>query len=215
MSASHSPSNWKVFALFGAAVLLAVTGTLLLVLDPGRTAPRTDPPASSAEQPKPAAPQDVRPPAPTPPAQSPAAAEPEPATPDRVPPKAAETARRFVIVWGSHDARRDSSFSAAGRRAAVYATDELARQLSDPGQRSARLWQQWVTDQTRVTCAVDRVAIPDGAPPPTVTRAYVRVLFTCTSRTADQQPTRSHDQLALEMHRLPAGMWRVGALIDA
>ncbi|ATM24751.1 hypothetical protein SMD44_p10252 (plasmid) [Streptomyces alboflavus] len=157
----------------------------------------------------------MRPLAPTLPAQSPAAAETEPATPDPVPPKAAETARRFVTAWGSHDARRDTSFSAAGRRAAVYATDELARQLRDPGQRSARLWQQWVTAQTRVTCAVDHVARPDGAPAPTATRAYARVLFTCTSRATGQRPTRSPDQLALEMHRLPAGTWRVGALINA
>ncbi|MFC7992173.1 hypothetical protein ACFUV2_22965 [Streptomyces pilosus] len=208
-------SPWKIFVLFAAAALLAITGILLLVVDPGR-APSAEPGTATASPgPLSSAPSTSSEPTPT--AQDTAAEEQELSAPESVPPKAADTARRFVLAWASHDARpgHDVSFSDAGRRAATYATDELAAQLREPGDRSTRLWQQWLADETRVTCAVDRVATPDGAPAATSERAYVRVLYTCTTRAAGQPATRSHDQLALEMHHEPAGAWRVAAIVNA
>ncbi|MCX4682311.1 hypothetical protein OG413_44830 [Streptomyces sp. NBC_01433] len=217
MSALKNPSTWKVPVLFAAAALLAVTGVLLLAVDPGRTAPRADRPAPSAPPAEPSTPEaePTRPSAPA--AQDTTAPDEELSASQAVPPKAAETARSFVTAWASHDARpgRDASFSDAGRRAAAYATDGFADRLRDPGDRSIRLWQQWVTDKTHVTCAIDRVATPDGAPAATAARAYVRVLYTCTTHSAGQQPARSHEQIALELHHVPTGAWRVGALVNA
>ncbi|MFC8442610.1 hypothetical protein ACFUJT_31170 [Streptomyces griseoincarnatus] len=212
-SEKSSPS--KIFVLFAAAALLAITGILLLVVDPGR-APSAEPGTTTAS-PGPLSSTPSTSSEPTPTAQDTAAEEQEPSAPESVPPKAADTARRFVLTWASHDARpgHDVSFSDAGRRAATYATDELAAQLREPGNRSTRLWQQWLADRTRVTCAVDRVATPDGAPVATSERAYVRLLYTCTTRAAGQPATRSHDQLALEMHHMPAGAWRVAAIVNA
>lgn len=209
-------SPWKIFVLFAAAALLAITGILLLVVDPGRAAPSAEPGTATAS-PGPLSSTPSTSSEPTPTAQDTAAEEQEPSAPESVPPKAADTARRFVLAWASHDARpgHDVSFSDAGRRAATYATDELAAQLREPGDRSTRLWQQWLADETRVTCAVDRVATPDGAPAATSERAYVRLLYTCTTRAAGQPATRSHDQLALEMHHVPAGAWRVAAIVNA
>ncbi|MET7604907.1 hypothetical protein ABZS96_20750 [Streptomyces avermitilis] len=212
---SENTSTGKAFALFAAAALLAISGILLLVVDTGRPASRAALPTPSASstdtsevQPDPAS-------SPTPSPQDTAVPDESPAV--SVPPKAAKTARQFATAWASHDASpgQDTSFSDAGRRAAAYATADLAAQLRDPGDRSTRLWQQWVADKTRVTCAVDRVAAPDGAPVPTTSRAFVRVLYTCTAYSAGQQPTRSPDQLALEMHLAPSGAWRVGALVNA
>ncbi|MFJ6438227.1 hypothetical protein [Streptomyces sp. NPDC091416] len=66
-----------------------------------------------------------------------------------------------------------------------------------------------------MTCTVDHVATPDGAPAATAAQAYVRVLYTCTARTADRPDIRTHDQLALEMRHAPAGPWRVAAIMNA
>ncbi|MFC8944133.1 MULTISPECIES: hypothetical protein [Streptomyces] len=209
-------SPWKIFVLFAAAALLAITGILLLVVDPGRAAPSAEPGTATAS-PGPLSSTPSTSSEPTPTAQDTAAEEQEPSAPETVPPKAADTARRFVLAWASHDARpgHDVSFNDAGRRAATYATDELAAQLREPGDRSTWLWQQWLADESRVTCAVDRVATPDGAPAATSERAYVRLLYTCTTRGAGQPATRSHDQLALEMRHEPAGAWRVAAIVNA
>jgi hypothetical protein len=211
---AENPGTWKVVVIFASAALMAVAGILLLVVDPGHTVPRAAPTTPSAAAPSMTQPEPSS--ASIPVTEDTAASDEEPA-PDSIPPKAAETARRFVTAWASHDARpgHDSSFSDAGRRAAAYATAELASQLRDPGDRSMRLWQQWVTDRTRVNCAIDRIATPDGAPSATATRAFVRVLYTCATHAAGRQPTRSHEQLALEMRRIRAGAWRVGALVNA
>ncbi|MGW1496359.1 hypothetical protein [Streptomyces sp. NPDC002402] len=213
---SVNTSTGKVVALFAAAALLATIGILLLVTDPDRPASRAaaPKPQPSATDTSEAQPEPAGSPAPS---TGGTAAPNEAPAPASVPPKAAETARQFAIAWASHDASpgHDTSFSDAGRRAAAYATADLAAQLREPGERSTRLWQQWVADKTRVTCAIDRVATPDGAPAPTTTRAFVRVLYTCTTHSAGHQPTSSPDQLALEMHLASAGAWRVGALVNA
>ncbi|MDX5563306.1 hypothetical protein PYK79_08530 [Streptomyces sp. ID05-04B] len=208
---------WKIFVLFAAAALLAITGILLLVVDRGRAAPSAEPDTAAASPGPTSSAPSTSSAGPTPTSQDTAAAEREPSAPGAVPPEAANTARRFVLAWASHDARpgHDVSFSDAGRRAAAYATDELAAQLREPGDRSTRLWQQWLADKTRVNCVVDRVAAPDGAPAATSERAYVRLLYTCTTRAAGQPATRSHDQLAVEMHHAPAGAWRVAAIVNA
>ncbi|MEU2354530.1 hypothetical protein ABZ599_16435 [Streptomyces misionensis] len=216
VSQPHASSSWKVFALFAAAVLLAVAGILLLITFPGRQG-SAEPPIATATSQGPSTTPRTAPAASKSALRHTAPLDQAPSASGFVPPEAADTARRFVVAWASHDASpgHDTSFSDAGRRAAVYATDELATQLRDPGSRSARLWQQWVADKTRMSCTVDRVAIPDGAPAATVTRVYVRVLYTCTNRSAGRPVTRSHEQLALEMHRDPSGAWRVGAIVNA
>lgn len=216
-SQPEKSGSWKIFALFAAAALLAITGILLLVVDRGRVAPSAEPDTAAASPGPASSAPSTSSARPTPTSQGTAAAEQEPSAPGAVPPEAADTARRFVLAWASHDARpgHDVSFGDAGRRAATYATDEFAAQLRDPGDRSTRLWQQWTADKARVTCVVDRVATPDGAPSATTTRAYVRLLYTCTTRAAGQPATRSHDQLALEMRHEPAGAWRVAAIVNA
>ncbi|MFE9137847.1 hypothetical protein [Streptomyces sp. NPDC007355] len=213
----EKPSAWKIFVLFAAAALLAITGILLLVVDPGRAAPSAEPGTAAASPGPFSSTPSTSSAEPTSTPQGTAAPEQESSAPGSVPPKAADTARRFVLAWASHDARpgHDVSFSDAGVRAAAYATDEFAAQLREPGDRSTRLWQQWTADKARVTCVVDRVATPDGAPSATTTRAYVRLLYTCTTRAAGQPATRSHDQLALEMRHEPAGAWRVAAIVNA
>lgn len=215
---SEKSSAGKIFLLFAAAVLLAITGIMLLVGSPSRAASSAEPdPATASPEPLTSTPSTSSA-EPTLPSQDTAAEDQELVTPGSVPPKAGATARRFVLAWASHDARpgHDVAFSDAGRRAATYATAELAAQLRELGDRSTWLWQQWLADKTRVACAVDRVALPDGAPPATATRAYVRLLYSCTTRAAGQPAIRSHDQqLAVEMHHEPAGVWRVAALVNA
>ncbi|MFM9462853.1 hypothetical protein ACKI1K_08355 [Streptomyces scabiei] len=215
---SETPSTWTVLALFAAAALLAITGFLLL-LGSGPTIPDAIPSTSSKPSNLSAAPSAAQP-QPTGsavrPEQETTAADEAPARPS-IPVNAAEIARRFVLAWAAHDARpgHDTSFSDASRRAAAYATDELAAQLRGASERSAYLWQQWVSDETRVACSIDRVTTPDGAPAPTETQAYARVLYTCTTHTADRRSTRSPDQLALEMNRTVTGAWQVSAIVNA
>ncbi|MFE3559858.1 hypothetical protein ACFXKW_34125 [Streptomyces sp. NPDC059193] len=131
-----------------------------------------------------------------------------------VPAELSSLARTFVEAWSSHDARqgKDVAYSDAARRAAAYASPELADQLSASTPGTARQWKRWSDAQAQVTASVSDVLIPDGAPAPTADLAYLRVHYAVTVTPAGAQPTRDEEQVALEARRQPSGKWCVVAL---
>jgi hypothetical protein len=212
------PRSAGTVAVFAASALLASIGIGLL-LNPPSAAHR------SAAQPAPAAsrePSAVIPPTATPVTSptaiaSPAAGVPPTQTPLALPEPIAAAARAFTVAWVSHDARpgHDSSFNDAARRAATYASKQLAAQLTTSSPGAARQWDQWTTQQARVTARITKTAVPDGAPAPTSDTAYVRVRYRLTVTPATGRPTTTDQQVALELQRDQAGTWLVTALPNA
>ncbi|MER5549947.1 hypothetical protein ABT072_48070 [Streptomyces sp. NPDC002589] len=207
-------------ALFVAAAVLAAVGVTLLLGLHG-----AEHPAASHSTPPTAAPSATAtgsrsgsaPPARTPPvdepSKSPAIAEPSP-----LPTPIQEAARAFTTAWASHDARpgRDTSFDDASRRAAAYAAGDLAEDLRThtSGSAGARQWLNWKADRVRVTAAVQRVSLPDGAPAPTPSTAFARVLYRVTATPENGQAVSSDQQVALKLRLGDNGTWRVIGLPD-
>ncbi|MEU0111937.1 hypothetical protein ABZ313_42260 [Streptomyces sp. NPDC006251] len=216
--ASGRPSTAGTIALFAAAALLAAVGVALLLGQdktprPDGTAaspsPSNPPAAAGARQP--GEPAGDPPPATATPSVSRA---PDSASPGALPREAADVARKFTIAWASHDARRDASFSDAGRRAAAYASGDLAADLREASTRSAHQWQEWKATGTRVTAKVTGVELPDGAPAPSNGLAYARVFYDLVVAPEHGTAQHSTDQLALELRQGSSG-WRVTALPNA
>ena len=76
-------------------------------------------------------------------------------------------------------------------------------------------WAQWRAGKATVTAAVQRTGVPDGAPAPTATTAYVRVEFTQTVRpTAGAgEPTVTTNALNLLVSKAADGRWLVAQLL--
>jgi len=103
-----------------------------------------------------------------------------PARPAAVlPAEAVRVASAYVSTANTHDARpgRDRSFLDSYLRARQYLTPKLFALVSAPSRRGDYQWTQWLRAQATVAVDVQRVAVPDGAPLPTATTAYVRVQF--------------------------------------
>ncbi|WP_225887617.1 hypothetical protein [Streptomyces canus] len=209
------PRAAGTIALFVAAAVLAVLGVALLVTpadtspsDGAIAAPSTTNRAIPATEEEPASPQ--------PSATAPSSTSPTPSTTSTaaLPPEAADVAREFTIAWASHDARRDTSFSDAGGRAAAYASGDLATDLRETNTRSAHQWQEWKATGTRVTAKVTGVELPDGAPAPSNHLAYARVFYDLVVAPEKKAAQHSREQLALELRQDSSG-WRVTALPNA
>jgi hypothetical protein len=106
---------------------------------------------------------------------------PPPATrsPVPVPAGAAAVATGYVTTANAHDARpgKDRGFLDSYVRARPYLTPQLYALVTAPSRRGDYEWAQWRQAQATVAVQVQRVALPDGAPVPTATTAYVRVQF--------------------------------------
>jgi hypothetical protein len=103
-----------------------------------------------------------------------------PARPAAVlPAEAVRVATAYVKTVNTHDARpgKDRGFLDSYRRARQYLTPELFALVTAPSRRGDYQWGQWQRAQATVAVEVQRVAVPDGAPLPTATTAYVRVQF--------------------------------------
>jgi hypothetical protein len=164
---------------------LLVTVALLAPRGVGSTASgallagRPDPPAGTETG-------GVTPPATIPPATGlpgTTGAPPGPTVPPRpaavLPAQAARVASGYVSTVHTHDARpgKDRAFLDSYRRARQYLTPELFALVTAPSRRGDYLWGQWQRAQATVAVEIQRVAVPDGAPLPTATTAYVRVQF--------------------------------------
>lgn len=130
-------------------------------------------------------------------------------------PRAAATG--YVTTANAHDARpgHDHDFADAYRRARRYLTAELYAQVTAPNTRGDFLWNTWVAQQATVTVRVDRVAVPDGAPVPTATTAYVRVRFTqrITPTVGDSRPSSTPGEITMITRRQSDGHWLVAQLL--
>ena len=131
--------------------------------------------------------------------------------------KPAAVARDYVTTANSHDARpgKDRAFLDAYARAQPYVTAQLYAQISAPSRRGDYLWTQWVQRQATVTVEVLGVAVPDGAPAPTASTAYVRVQFrqVVTPHVPGAGPTRTDGAMNLVVSKDRAGDWLVSRLL--
>ncbi|WSM80765.1 hypothetical protein OIE78_34380 (plasmid) [Streptomyces cellulosae] len=209
------PRTAGTIALFAAAALLAVLGVALLVT-PAAPPPSVNaiPAPSGTNRPTTAA--EGQPARPQPSPTEPTAASPTPntASTGTLPSDVVEVARKFTTAWASHDARRDTAFSDAGRRAAAYASGDLATDLREASIRPAHQWQEWKATGTRVTASVTGVELPDGAPAPSNGLAYARVFYDLVVAPEHGTAQRSTEQIALELRQGSSG-WRVTALPNA
>jgi hypothetical protein len=134
----------------------------------------------------------------------------------------ARVAAGYVRTANSHDARpgRDRGFVDSYVRARPYLTAQLYALVSAPSRRGDYLWAQWTAAEASVSVSVLRVAVPDGAPAPTATSAYIRVLFrqvvtphVAGAGTATATATASVDAVSLVATRGSDGTWRVSRLL--
>jgi hypothetical protein len=123
----------------------------------------------------------------------------------------------YVTTSGSHDARpgADRSFLDSYRRTRPYVTGALFREVTADSRRGDYEWAQWVAGKATVTVRVQRTGVPDGAPAPTATTAYVQVVFTQTVRpTAGAgEPTVTTNALNLLVSKAADGRWLVARLL--
>jgi hypothetical protein len=129
----------------------------------------------------------------------------------------AAAARAYVIAANSHDARpgKDRGFLDSYVRARPYVTPRLYAVIAAPSRRGDYLWAQWSKAQATVTVEVLKIAVPDGAPVPTPTTAYVRVQFHLR---VTQHATGGHvadtvDAVSLVVDKDQHGSWLVSRLL--
>ncbi|WP_328372940.1 hypothetical protein OG800_49365 (plasmid) [Streptomyces sp. NBC_00445] len=117
-------------------------------------------------------------------------------------------------AWTGHDARpgRDASYNDAARRAAAHADHDLAAQLPRTTPGTTRQWQQWSADKAQVSATITRIAVPDGAPPPSADTAWVRVRYRLTVTPATGSASATDEAVVLKLQRSTAGSWLVTAL---
>lgn len=136
--------------------------------------------------------------------------------PKPVPAPVDEAARAFATAWASHDARpgRDSSFEDASRRAAAYASGDLAEDLRThtSGSAGTQQWLSWKDRQVQVTVTVLRVSLPDGAPASSEDSSFARVIYRLKESPAKGPAAESEGHVALKLRRGADGSWRVVGL---
>jgi len=124
----------------------------------------------------------------------------------------------YVVAANSHDARpgRDRAFTDSYARARPYVTAQLYRQImaADP-RRGDYQWGQWLAGKATVTVKVIATGVPDGAPAPTATTAYVRVQFRQTVQPTAGAAGRTStvDALNMLVARGPDRRWLVSQLL--
>lgn len=140
--------------------------------------------------------------------------------PDPVLPEAAASvAVGYTQTVNSHDARsgKDHEFLDSYRRATPFVTSELYDKITADRRSGDVQWTQWTAQQAIVTVHIDRVAVPDGAPLPTSTKAYVRVRFTqiVTPHTGGAKPSSNPGEVTLVAEHQQNGRWLVSELLVA
>lgn len=179
----------RVIGLLAVPALVAVA----LAAGPMRDRPATDPDAGLAGGAATASPNSrlsttPRPtgPRPTvlPGTTGPAIPVPPPVPVFRLTQDQAAPAVGYVTASGTHDARpgADTSFLDSYQRTKPYVTGGLFREVTADSRRGDYEWAQWLAGKATVGVRVLRTGVPDGAPAPTATTAYIRVVFTQTVR---------------------------------
>jgi hypothetical protein len=134
-----------------------------------------------------------------------------------IPAAAVRVATGYVQTANAHDARpgRDSGFLDSYLRARPYLTPQLFTLVSTPSQRGDYQWAQWQQAQATVSVQVQRVAVPDGAPLPTASTAYVRVVFrqVVTAHAAGASGGTVTGEVTLVASRSGTGGWLVSQLL--
>ena len=172
------------------------------VLAGGRSAA---PPAATGTGPRPSGlPGTTGPPTPLPPRPAPT---PEPAQ--------RAVAVGYVTAANSHDARpgRDRAFADSYARTRPYLTDELFRQVTASSRRGDYEWAQWLRQEAVVRVEVVAVGVPDGAPAPTATTAYVRVQFRQVVQPVSGGEQATDGAATLLVSRDRSGKWLVSRLL--
>ncbi|MFB8291280.1 hypothetical protein [Kitasatospora purpeofusca] len=216
-----SPRSQKMAtaALFATAVVLTVTGVLLLAVVPSHDRAPQQPAAAARTEAASSQPSAVHTSSglPFPGASASSVATGEPEQHVVIPAAVEQVARRFVTAWASHDARpgRDTGFEDAGRRASAVASPDLGADLSSPRPAAARRWEELRSQQAQVVAEVIEVALPDGAPAPTDAVAVVRVTYRVTVTAPGTPTTVALEQAALEVRAGTDDTWRVTALPNA
>jgi hypothetical protein len=124
----------------------------------------------------------------------------------------------YVVAANSHDARpgHDRAFTDSYARARPYVTARLYDQITsaDP-RRGDYEWRRWLAGKATVTVDVIATGVPDGAPAPTGTTAYVRVQFRQVVRptAGAEAPTTTVDVLNMLVTRGSDGRWLVSRLL--
>jgi hypothetical protein len=123
----------------------------------------------------------------------------------------------YVTAANTHDARPggDKSFLDAYTRTRPYVTDALYKEVTAASRRGDYEWAGWLAGKATVQVQVLKAGVPDGAPAPTATTAYVRVEFRQTVRpTAGAEgPRTTMDALNLLVTRGSDGRWLVSRLL--
>jgi hypothetical protein len=123
----------------------------------------------------------------------------------------------YAVAAGTHDARPggDRSFLDSYRRTRPYVTPGLFREVTADSRRGDYEWGQWLAGKATVEVKVLRTGVPDGAPAPTASTVYVRVVFTQTVRpTAGAGgPTVTTNALNLLVSKAADGRWLVSELL--
>lgn len=190
----HPGAAGTVALLVGSA-LLGGLGLYLLADGPSSPPPSISAPSTSA----PALPSRSSADA------SPALREGE-ASPAAVPEAIEEVARHFVLAWSGHE---DSSYADATRRAASYASADLAEQLTT---HAAVSGYQWEHQDAPIAVEIRGISVPDGAPAPTTDTAWVRVRYQSSVTSAMGRINKTDEQVTLKLQRDLADTWRVTAL---
>jgi hypothetical protein len=212
------PARRSTIALFVASAVLATVGVTLLSGTGGGEPAVTSATAPTAVASSPVAAGRQSPASHTP--TSAAATTPSvrvtPSAPQPVSRPMQDAASAFVVAWASHDARPggDASYDDASRRAADHAGGDLATDLRTrtSGSAGVRQWLAWRADRVRVSAAVLRVFLPDGAPAPTEDSGFAQVLYTVTQKPAAGVSTESQQHVVLKLRRQDDGTWRVVGL---
>jgi hypothetical protein len=94
-------------------------------------------------------------------------------------------------------------------------TDGLFKEVTAASRRGDYEWAQWLAGKATVEVTVLRTGVPDGAPAPTATTAYIRVVFTQTARpTAGAgRPTVTTNAINVLVSKAADGRWLVSKLL--
>jgi hypothetical protein len=134
-----------------------------------------------------------------------------------LPAGAVKVATAYAVTVNTHDARpgKDHGFLDSYLRARPYLTPHLFAVVTTPSRRGDLEWGQWQEAQATVTVQVQRVALPDGAPLPTATAAYLRVQFrqVVTAHAPGASGGVQAGAVTLVATRTSAGTWLVSQLL--
>jgi hypothetical protein len=123
----------------------------------------------------------------------------------------------YVTAANTHDARPggDKAFTDSYARTRPFVSDAVYRAVTAGSRRGDYEWTRWLAGKALVRVAIVSAGVPDGAPRPTATTAYTRVVFrqTVTPTAGAAGPTVTDGALNLLVSRTADGRWLVSRLL--